>query len=167
MPQYDVSEYFTKDVTQDRGDGNGYGRRIHLPPVFDPDYFLGDREGVVNALKRFRDEERRMHEDGDKSVGHLIEKYQELAPSDYNMIIHRFGFDKIYSISESVLYIYHPYPSPKSPFKDKFMEEIIEIEEEPDDAADRDNAPKEKSYTVDRDLQNVSVSGLKREHGKN
>jgi hypothetical protein len=166
VSQYDVGEYFTKAITEDRGDGNGYGRRIHLPPVFDPDYFLGDREGVVNALKRFCDEERRMREDEDKTVGHLIEKFQEISPSDYNMIIHRFGFDKIYSISDSVLHIYHPYPSPNSPFKDKRMEEIIEIVVEEDDD-DRDTAPKEKSYTVDGALQNVSVSGLKREHGKN
>lgn len=165
VSQYDVGEYFTKAVTEDRGDGNGYGRRIHLPPVFDPDYFLGDREGVVNALKRFCDEERRMREDEDKTVGHLIEKFQEISPSDYNMIIHRFGFDKIYSISDSVLHIYHPYPSPNSPFKDKRMEEIIEIVVEEDDD-DKDMAPKEKSYTVDGALQNVSVSGLKREHGK-
>lgn len=165
VSQYDVGEYFTKAITEDRGDGNGYGRRIHLPPVFDPDYFLGDREGVVNALKRFSDEERRMREDEDKTVGHLIEKFQEISPSDYNMIIHRFGFDKIYSISDSVLHIYHPYPSPNSPFKDKRMEEIIEIIVEEDDD-DKDAAPKEKSYTVDGALQNVSVSGLKREHGK-
>lgn len=163
VPKYDVSAHFATTISEDKGDGRGYGRRISFPVVFDPDYFLGDREGVVNSLKRFRREERRIREE-EKSVGSLIEKFRDISASDYNhQIINHFGFEKIYSIYDSVSHVYHPYPSPNSPFINKIPEPIPEEDDGSDDEKSHERT--DKSFAAERDFLNVSVSGLKREHG--
>lgn len=163
VPRYDVSEYLHTVTVEDKGDGSGFGRRINSPAVFDPDYFLGDREGVVNSLKRFRREERRIREE-EKSVGSLIEKFRDISASDYNhQIINHFGFEKIYSIYDFVKHVYHPFPSANSPFLNKIPEPVHEEEEGSDDDKSHDN--REKCFAAERDFLNVSVSGLKREHG--
>lgn len=159
---YDVEDYFSREITEDKSDGRGYGKRIYLPPAFDKDYFLGDREGVVNSLKRFRNEVHRIQE---KSVGSLIEKFRDLSPADYNnQMIHHFGYDKIYSIYDTVKNVYHPYPSPNSPFQKTYVEPVESDDESDDDESE--SGVKEKGYKADLDMINVSVSGLKREHGK-
>ena len=159
---YDVEDYFSREITEDKSDGRGYGKRIYLPPAFDKDYFLGDREGVVNSLKRFRNEVHRIQE---KSVGSLIEKFRDLSPSDYNnQIIHHFGYDKIYSIYDTVKNVYHPYPSPNSPFQKTYVEPVESESESEDDESE--NGVKERGYRAELDNIHVSVSGLKREHGK-
>ena len=109
--------YYTDNITVDNRDGKGYGRRIKIPPNIDKNIFLNYKQGVVISLKRKKNELLRLSQK-DKSVCKLIEKFKSLSPEDYDhMIIHQFGLEKIYSISDSVLQEYNPNPGKNSPYR--------------------------------------------------
>lgn len=113
-------KYYSKDITVDSRDGKGYGRKIKILPRLTKELFLNNKNSCIQSNKKtlYKDKERlRLL---DKNVNTLIIKFQALTPEDYDhMIIHHFGFEKIYSISEIILQEYNPHPNDRSPYRTK------------------------------------------------
>ena len=172
-------KYYTNAITVDSRDGKGYGRRIRIPPRIERESFLSYRQGVVISLKRKRTEIMRLSQK-EKSVGRLIEKFRDLSPAEYDhMIIHHFGFEKIYSISDSVLQEYNPHPNIKSPFRNKNARFAFEndgkyekVEGEQARQVNASYSPVTTPYKSNSNAHaatfpsTVSVKALKTEHGK-
>ena len=177
-------KYYTNAITVDSRDGKGYGRRIRIAPNISKEVFLLCKQGVVISLKMKKLETYRLSLK-EKSVGKLIEKFRYISPQD-QLSIHYFGFEKMYSISDIVLQEYNPNPSLKSPYVNKNAQfafendgkfEKIEGERKRQtNLSYQPNLPKEpiplhSSVTTSNSFAasfpaSVSVSELKREHGK-
>jgi len=112
--QNDDKNRYSRNISINSRDGKGYGRKIKIQPKLNKELFLLNRDGIIVSLKKRGLESDIIPE----NVGNLVTKFRDLVPEDYDhMAIHQFGFEKIYSISDTILQEYNPKPSKKSPYQ--------------------------------------------------
>lgn len=157
-PMRTNGKYQSRNISIDSRDGKGYGRKINIQPKLNKELFLSNKDGIIVSLQKKNLE---LLSISSENVVSLINKFTDLTPEDYDhMAIHRFGFEKIYSISDTVLQEYNPFPSVNNPYKNKNTNKALDHKDYKYDHTQHEKIESNVSIIIDQKNNHGEWSNL-------